>query len=348
MKKLVANTVRMRQINRELILDALKGTDGLKTTQLAQMTDLSLATCANIINVLLGSGDVIAQESKTTNGGRPARVFLLNPNQANTACLLVKSRGNQTDLIYTVNNANGDAISKGEKSVQDLTMDDIDSLLSMITKDFTITALAIAIPGVVTAGLITECEIPSLIGIPLEARIQKRHAVEVIVDNDVNFAAIGYHRNNPDISSAGLVFLTFSSLHCPGCGLVLNNHLVKGRDNFAGEIAPIISLLKPLSAASKKEPEIVQLAGNITAIVSALVNPAAVVIAGDDIFPEMLESIERVCKKTIAERHIPRIIVKTDYKKECFDGMQSAASNHLSCSYKLLELDKQWCGSNIG
>lgn len=315
----------------------------MKMAQLSKLTNLSVATCSNILKLLIRSGQVIEKEIKESDGGRPARFFMFNASHANVACFLLKSGRGYSGINYVVSDAGGKVIGRGEKFIRNLTFDDIEALLASIRNDFAIKVLAIAFPGIIAGDIITESNIPGLVGLEIGKRIREKFDLDVVIDNDMNFAAIAYHNSNTKFSNTDLAFLAFPANGCPGCGLIINNNLVRGWSNFAGEIATIIPLLKPSAGrSSNKEQQRAVLAGRIAATVSAILNPKVIVIAGETIQPNMYESITATCKTMIPEKHMPTIIIQPDYENECFQGMQLVGLNSLMYSDNANEASTIW------
>lgn len=330
MRTLCATTGEIRQINRKLILDRLKRVGDATIAEVARLTGLSIASCSNITTQLLKSGEVIKQKDRASNGGRPARRFLYNADQANIAYFMLKRSHGYSEVRYAVTNAGGKTVSKGEKSLRNLTLRDLDVIVDSLKADFAVKVVAIAVPGVVTNGTVTQCDIPSLVGVSLKNHIKDRFDIAAVVENDMNFAAVTYHKMMAEGPDSDLAFIAFPSYRCPGCGLIVNNKLVRGRSNYAGEMAALIPLLKtsgPLGPG--KENQRAHLAGKFVAVITAMVNPDIVVIAGDMISPDMLQPITRMCASVIPEMHMPKILLQADYEKECFAGMQLMAFNFL-------------------
>lgn len=344
MKKISANSIKVRQINRSLILDALKDNESANISELASITGLSIATCANILPDLMESGEATELVAKESSGGRPARRFAFNPNHTLIASFLLKHGLGRPEIVYSVSNAAGKTVSIGEKSVKDLKLEHLDALFNMVKTEFNVKAVAVAIPGVVSNDTILVSDIPDLVGIRLEEHIRTNHNLQAVIDNDMNFAAIGYHKLN-SISPAGLVFLAFPADRCPGAGLVVNSMLIKGKTNFAGEIDTITPYLMPPKKGStdKFPPNTPKLMGRTAAVMIATLNPDIIVVSGEAASPEMHDAIQNACLETIPPQHMPKLIIQPSYEKECFLGMQTLALNTLSNSYELVEKSSAWC-----
>ncbi len=341
MKMIGANACNVRRINRDLLLEAIKREAGLNIAGLSSRTRLSVSTCGNILRELVKTGEVLVREERVSSGGRPAKQYIYNPNHSCIVCVLLQCTMESHELVYSVIDASGRELDHGTRVTTNMDVTLLDDVLSHLSTQYLLTTVAVALPGVIHKGVITESDISALVGMELAEHVKKRHGVEVVVDNDTNFAAVSYYRTNSEARAASLAFLAFPQNRCPGCGLVVNNMLVKGSSDYAGEIGSIMPLLFGRLENGNRPTEFI--VGTLAAIIIAVVNPSVVVIAGETIRPDMRAGIEEVCMETIPKVHMPRIIAQNSFMQECFTGMRIMAFNLQTCEYKLIETDGAWC-----
>jgi hypothetical protein len=168
------NSIRVKKINQELIKQALKMMGQGTKSMIANVTGLSVATCGNILNEFLETGEVIETELEEPNGGKPARRYVYNSNFAYIACLYASSEGGQHSLTYVVTNLIGETLDEGCQKVSLADASAIDGIIeSLVDKHPDIKALGIGIPGFVHQGVINVCDIAELINIPLEAQLRE-------------------------------------------------------------------------------------------------------------------------------------------------------------------------------
>ena len=98
-------------------------------------------------------------------------------------------------------------------------------------------AIAIGTPGVQAAdGAIHLAEnIPGLDGVKLASAVRSRLRVPVLLENDVNLAALGEHAAGAAQGRSSFVLLSIGT--GLGLGIVLDGHLVRGARGAAGEVA---------------------------------------------------------------------------------------------------------------
>lgn len=203
-------------------------------------------------------------------------------------------------------------------------------------------AAAISIPGIVTGGVISVCDIPELTGVDLAATVGAL-GLGVAVDNDMNFAAVGYARQRRPESPATLAFMVFPGDNCPGCGLIVNGALLRGMGNFAGEIAFLPGLNRDDALlVSGDDARFRRYVGTIVASVIAVINPEAVVLAGGAVTADMLDDIRDVCLETIPARHLPELEICPDYREYSLAGLSAAALESVDNRLRLTESERIW------
>ena len=101
--------------------------------------------------------------------------------------------------------------------------------------------------GIVLPGIINQMSVSlptdDIRDYDLGRELEKKYGIEVYVDNNANAAAMGAYMGQTDYDSVAF-YIHRTGLAMPGQGLVVDGHLVKGRNNYAGEVAPLAKLFK--------------------------------------------------------------------------------------------------------
>lgn len=346
MKNVGGNASVLRKINNDVVLDALKIVESASLAELARTTGLSLATCANIVGDLLAQGEVAELGERRSRGGRPARRFRFNPDNSQfVSVLLGATRGAETLKCFVTNYA-GAVSTSTEVREKRITPETIDSVVGDAIGRFPLVkAVALSIPGLVRAGVVTACELPALAGVPVEERIRSRFGVQAVAENDMNFAAMGYFARIPAPGVSSLAYVLFPDNLCVGSGIVVNGMLLKGKSNFAGEIShlPFAGAgVKPLKSTSSRAAR-VQYVAKIVVALTAVVNPDVLVFSGEALGPDMLEDIRKDCLAVVPAEHLPVMTYKQDYDDDCLAGMLAMARNSVSFAVQMVERDRNWC-----
>lgn len=116
---------------------------------------------------------------------------------------------------------------------------DIEDLMDyIVARHKDIDAIALAVPGVTYRGVVSHQEY-KFINRNLGKELSGKYRIPVILINDVNALALGYHAVH--LKEKNMVFYFQPRGYAqPGAGLIINDRLYTGRLHAAGEIAGIV------------------------------------------------------------------------------------------------------------
>ncbi|WP_371381187.1 ROK family protein [Sporomusa aerivorans] len=337
---IVNNTIRVKQINVELVKTALRALSfGTKLT-IANATGLSVATCGNILNELLERGEVIEADLEQSSGGRPARRFIYNVNYAYIACIYVAKEGGTCRIIHAVTNLAGEMIEKDSTEVESINYETIDNLIAKLIGSYgNIRAVGFGIPGIVQNGVIGACDIEELSNILLVSRLKASYNVNFTVENDMNLTTYGFYKKQNYGDGKTVAVVTFPQDNCAGAGIIVDGHIIKGNTNFAGEVSYLpldISREEQLQQTSCTESFFPVMVKIITSII-AVINPETIVITGGLIRSDMLDALAGSCRKIIPCEHMPQIIIREDMQEDYLYGLFSVTLESLNCNIQMVE-----------
>ncbi|BBI33601.1 ROK family protein [Cohnella abietis] len=334
------NSIRVKKINQELIKQALKDMKQGTKSMIAGATGLSVATCGNILNEFLTTGEVIETELEQPNGGRPARRFVYNSNFAYIACIYASSEGGQHSLTYTVANLLGEVVDDGFLAVELANLTAIEHLIEMLIAKYPeINAVGIGIPGLVHQGVINVCDIDELINVPLEARLKEKYELEVTVDNDMNLSVYGFYKKQNYEEDKTIAVVTFPRNNFPGSGMMIDGHIHKGATQFAGEVSFLpfgISRKEQITQLHQQDTFVALAAKTIMSLI-AVINPETIALTGELVKEEHIEGICKLCVGVIPEEHMPQIIVLDDPHHYYMNGLIAVTLESLSYNLQLVE-----------
>jgi len=340
MSQITNNSIRVKKINQELIKQALKIMKQGTKSMIASATGLSIATCGNILNEFLETGEVIETEMEEPNGGRPAKRFVYNSNFAYIACIYASSEGGQHSLTYSVTNLIGESMDDGFLAVEDADATAMENVIeSLITKYPDIKAIGIGIPGLVHQGVINVCDIEKLINIPLETRLREKFEVEVTVDNDMNLTVYGFFKKQNYDEDKTIIVVTFPKNNFPGSGMIINGRIHKGITQFAGEVSflPFGISRKEQFAQLHHPLAFVPLAAKTIMSLIAVINPETIALTGELVKEEHVQGIFELCKGVIPDEHMPQIIVLEQPHDDYMNGLIAVTLESLSYNLQLVE-----------
>lgn len=341
MNQVISNTTRIKQINVELVKDALIELIYGTKQSISNITGLSVATCGNILNGLIESGEAIEIDLEQPSGGRPARRFMYNANYSYVACIDLSYEQGIYKITYAVTNLVGEIIEEDSIIVDNITYQIIVYQIDrLITKYKIIKAIGIGVPAVVYEGvLVGECDIKDLSNFPLERELKKVFDKEIIVENDMNLKALGFYRKQKYHYGQNIAVINFPKDKCIGSGVIVGGHVVKGNTNFAGEVSylPLDVSQEQLVYELNEDDRLLLLVVKIITSVIAVINPATIMLTGELINPDMLEDIYKGCLKIIPKEHMPEIIIRENIQDDYINGLVTITLESLTCDVQLVK-----------
>ncbi|GIM27885.1 hypothetical protein CPJCM30710_05510 [Clostridium polyendosporum] len=340
MLQITNNTIRVKQINTELVKVALKNLSyGTKLT-IANATGLSVATCGNILKELLESGEVLEIELEQPNGGRPARRFVYNANYAFIACLYLKNEGGIYTINYAVTNLIGEIIEEGSKIFNSINYDVIDSLIGELIERYeNIKAVGIGVPGVVRQGVIGVCDIKELINVPLGNKLKEKYQLEITIENDMNFTVYGFYKKQNYDRDRTIAIVFFPKGNFPGAGIIVDGHILKGNTKFAGELSflPLDLSREEQLKRLNSEDGFIPLAVKAIVSIIAIINPETIALTGELFKSDQLDDIYNHCLEIIPKEHMPQIFLRENIHDDYMNGLISITLESLSYNIQLVE-----------
>lgn len=344
MKNISGTSSMVRQVNRDLLRDALKGMSGASVADLARGTGLSVATCSVLMRELVETGDVVVLPAES-QGGRPARRYAYNVNHSLVAAVMLRTAGKTAEFRHSVRNGAGASLAEGLEACPSFSLDILDKLFSRLVRKYpTIKAATLSVPGVVRDGEIEICDIPGIAGLNLEQHVADTFGLRAISENNMNLAAIGYYNRNARDIPSGLVYAAFHLGQPPGMGVVVNGSLVRGKSGFAGEVGAIPKVESKAEWGKKNRERLISHMVEVAVSAIAIINPSVLVLTGQLATQDLCEPVRARCLERIDERHLPRFVVRPEYEEDSFAGMTALALGSLSGEVKLVEKEKLWSG----
>lgn len=340
MKIITTNSMKLKQINIELVKSALKKEEYSTKTSIANATGLSVATCGNILKELLLTGEVLEIDLKPSTGGRPSRRFVYNENYAYVAVIYARKEGTYNSLSCVVSNMIGANIYETYIEHDDITIKEFESAVDMLLNLYpNIKVLGIGVPGVVRQGVIGICDFKNLSHIPIEEHLLKKYKLMVVAENDVNSTALGFYHKTQYKNTESMAYVYYPVEGNAGSGIIINGHILRGQSNFAGEVSflPLGISFEEQGNIQKNSPVFSELVTKTIISINCIINPKSVVLSGYCFSEQRIESIKALLCTLTPDAHLPELIFEEDIHDSYIYGLTSMTLEKLSCSIKIIE-----------
>lgn len=237
----VRDPAYLHRLNRGLVLDYLRQKGPAGRAGLARELGMSLPTVVRIIEEFEAERLVRGKGAGPSTGGRPSPLFVFSPEAHCVVSVDVggsKMHGVMTDLAGEVLNDICFASEGVEgRAAADRLFDLIAGLIAAPGRaDRKILGIGVGVPSVVThpEGGIVWAPSLSWRDLPLKDLLLQRFRLPVVVENDVNLAALGELYNGAGRGARNLILIAAGT--GLGAGIVIDGALYRGSHQAAGEV----------------------------------------------------------------------------------------------------------------
>jgi glucokinase len=239
------NAGAMHDINRTAILEIIRRESPIARTTIAKRLELSLPTVMRIVDELIAEGFVKPYGDTEWSGGR--RRPLLEFNSEESVVIGVDLGG---PIFYgAASDLGGNVIEEvelkrlGSSSEEnfDRTLTLLDTLLkSPKLNERKARGIGIGVPGVTDhkTGIVSWAYSLNWRNFPLKNLLAEKYSLPLIVDNDMNLAALGELWFGKGQDTQNMILFTVTT--GIGAGIIIDRELYRGSNNSSGEIGNMI------------------------------------------------------------------------------------------------------------
>jgi predicted NBD/HSP70 family sugar kinase len=247
-----------RRMSLSSVVQAITTYGPISRASVAKMTGFSKQTVSEIVSSLEQDGWVQTVGRTEGNIGRRAVVYEIVPEAALVASVDLGG----TKVRVALCNLAGAVVAEiteptcqkgGEAVVNQIGRIVVEAATRQGISSEKIRVAVVGVPGVLdstTGNIKLAPNINGIDAIDFPVLLQARLGVEVLVENDVNLAALGEHWMTHQGEKDDLVFLSIGT--GIGAGIVIGGQLVRGATGGAGEIGYLPFGADPFDEESKK------------------------------------------------------------------------------------------------
>lgn len=244
MKTLSMDGRRMRLHNSEHVLLIVKTRGPLSRAEIARQSRLSAPTVAAVISDLVRAGMVEESGEGESTGGRRPQLVSFNSRFGAVIGMNIGT----TAVRLVLADMRGEWLAKREVRLEEETRPKpllrkvADAVTAMCKEELgsntPVLAMMIGAPGMtdMTRGVVIEAaNLDGWVNVPVRETLEQKLGAPVIVDNDVNLAAIGEHWQGGARGLHNFVFIMMGT--GIGASVVIADRIHRGHSWNAGEIS---------------------------------------------------------------------------------------------------------------
>lgn len=239
------NASVMRSINFSTILELIRRESPISRSKIAERLGMSLPTVMRIIDELVEEKLVVDANGTEWSGGR--RRTLLKFNESGYVVIGIDLGG--TKMYGAVSDLGGKVYHEVHIERHGTTEDDsyrwlvelIEDLIELSRRDgHEIRGIGVGAPGITRSreGIVRWAPSLNWREFPLKARLTDHFGLPVVVDNDVNLAALGEWWFGSGHAVNNMVLIAIGT--GIGAGIILDGALYRGTNEAAGEIGYLL------------------------------------------------------------------------------------------------------------
>jgi glucokinase len=238
----------MRKLNAALLLNIIRDKGLVSRAELARLSGLTKPTVSSQVADLIERGIVVedGEGAPDARGGKPPMLLRFD---AHSGCIVAAEIGSAAVRVWLADldgrpfdsDTSPIAPAFGAAHILDVLCATIQNTLARAGRRRCLQSVAIAAPGRVDANTGTVLEAGNVFhwrNVEVRQRVQDHFGVAVIVDNDVNFAALGEMHSGLAAGVDNFILVRHGT--GVGAGLVLGGRLYQGTHWAAGEIGHMI------------------------------------------------------------------------------------------------------------
>lgn len=318
-----SNPQRVRKDNLFFLMSLIREYGPLSKRELSEKSGLSVVTINKLIPELLSKELIEPYSTDVVTGGRYAISYTFNQNKCHSLIIKMVEKEKEMFFYFYVCDLLGEIIEEKEISGENLEWLDILSFIESFKKEYPkIKAMVLGIPGVEKSGVITLADYPVLQGKNIKDELEERFDCIVLVENDVNAAILGFSKKEEaHLIIAGIYYPVGFP---PGGGVSIGQKLLKGRNNFVGEVAML-----PLNVDwSEKNIPHVDLKNHFLDIAKtfiSLYDPHQIVVylSKSRLTKQQLTDIKQALEVAFPLLKLPEIVISEKFNHYYFLGLES-------------------------
>jgi cellobiose-specific phosphotransferase system component IIB len=273
-------------------------------------------SCGKLIDLVRAELS-LTKKRQTTNVQRTLRFF--ENNQKILAIGIINS--GETLRIQYRYYRNGHQVTTGETLKKNVQMEDIEDVIDYVLKDFPeVEQIGVGVPGTVENGKLYWRDLQAgWLGV--EKILREKYHRDIYIFNDANMIVTGIYWLEDEYRNLMLYFQPVGNIK-PGCGIVINGHLLKGKKDIAGEAQytqKVLSLSRPASELTRDPSGSEELMVKTLVPMISTIGPEAVFIY-NQMTPDMDQLKEDLCRY-IPQEYLPDFIYLEEITEYMMTGI---------------------------
>ena len=329
MDDLIARPRMLKQVNLSSIRRVIKNKGTATRAEIAMETQISSTTVRSLLTEMQNNGEIISIGYDESSGGRKAERYRFKMDRYYGVAFCTT----QNMIHYLVVDIFGGIVEKGKLHVRKGNLKEaLLRFLDYLVAREEIKSIGIGVPGVVDGGsyLRKNQQNDEYIKVDIAGFLAQRYGVPVILENDINAITIGfarcYEKQLPDYNSENTnIAFVFFERECISCGFIAGGRIIRGWNNYSGELSTIPSegqkSLVELMAEPMDNARYTALVVKIICWICAILNPQIIALGGPNFRKKCTRQISNSLHILLPDKMSAEILHSPDIWHDYYEGM---------------------------
>lgn len=320
----------VKQNNLYFLSQLVKQYGPVSKKDLANLSGLSVVTINKLIPNLLEQQIIFPFSTDVITGGRHAVSYVFNERRKLLLVIKMVEKNLNLHFYYYLCDLNGTIIKEKELSSQALEWPEFLTTIDAWKKIYPeIEAIVLGVPGVETSGVLKLVDEPMLKNRAVQQELSETFKCSVQVENDVNAAILGYAmaQEKEKIISGIYYPLNFP----PGGGVSIYQELLKGQNNFVGEVASF-PLMVDWSKEKLSNVDLKKHLYEVLQIFMSSYDPHEIVIYAleEKVSDKMVDGAKQRLRKDYPTLNLPKLVLSRNFNDDYLKGLISLGMKELN------------------
>lgn len=345
MNALTGKPKLLKQANLSLIRRVIKRKGTATRAEIVKETKISSTTVRSLLVEMLESGEIESIGYDESSGGRKAERYHINQKRYFSVAFCMKEERIDALLVDICGRILEVSTLDGAAGNFEQLM--IAYLDEMITRR-EIKSIGIGVPGVVEGGCFwkQDRDTGELYQTNISDFLKNRYNVPVVLENDLNATVIGIERGYrkvfpcEDSSNINMAYLHFEK-NCVSAGFIAGGRVIRGSNNFAGEIGLIPMedgrALDEHMAEQKEDVAYANLIIRVVCWICGVLNPQYVVLGGKELRKECIGPVSDGVYAFLPKHMYAQILYSPENWEDYHKGMASLTAEKMFDEVELVE-----------
>lgn len=321
----------VREHNLDIVRGAIYKARRATRQELTALTGISTVTLGSLLQDLLQSGEVYEGETEPSQGGRPVHVYCYNPESLHGLYLMAQFEAGCNVFKAGMIDRYGAVVHERKRRTEHMGPRQTTACLQDLTEQSRpVGVMVVGLPGVGYGRYFREDAKSQILSLPALNVFFEDRKIPVILENDINLAALGYTQCCLKAQKETIAYFYFMRNCYAGSSLCIEGRVHRGKGRFAGELPTSVYGVNWKEADTVDRSKICQNLLRVFLSYVSILAPDRIVVASDYVDSDCLRETEAKISALLGQEHCPKLVLTTGFDEDYARGVRGIALEKIS------------------